>query len=118
MRDMPKWNRDIALCWGRGGRGIKALRNFKKGDVILYYDGHRIDDKGKLVIERASVTSLCTKYGVESRLPDFMPTHAVCLGRTHVTGLLIDGYPLTSSNFDDVETLGRGALANSKKVVG
>jgi hypothetical protein len=113
MRNMPKWNQDIAICWSRAGRGIKALRNFKKGDVILYYDGHRIDDKGNLVIERASVTSLCTKFGVESRLPEFMPTHAVCLGRTHVTGLLIDGYPLTLSNFDDVENVGRGALANS-----
>lgn len=113
MRDMPKWNRDIAICSSRGGRGIKALRNFKKGDVLLYYDGHRIDEKGNLVIERTSVTNLCKNFGVESRLPDFMPTHAVCLGRTHVTGLLIDGYPLTLSNFDDVEIVGRGALANS-----
>jgi len=113
MRSMPKWNRDIAICESKGGRGIKALRNFKKGDVLLYYDGHRIDDKGKLVIERESVSILCSAYGVASTLPHFERTHAVCLGRTHCTGLLIDGYPFTLANFDQVEIVGRGALANS-----
>jgi len=43
----------------------------------------------------------------------FVKTHAVCLGRVHSTGLAIDGYPLTLSWVDDVEVLGRGALANS-----
>jgi hypothetical protein len=113
MRNMPKWNRDIAICTSKGGRGIKALRNFKKGDVLLYYDGHRIDDKGHLAIERESVSILCSTHGVPSCLPHFERTHAVCLGRTHCTGLLIDGYPLTLANFDHVEIVGRGALANS-----
>jgi hypothetical protein len=113
MRNMPKWNKDIAICTSKGGRGIKALRNFKKGDVLLYYDGHRIDDTGQLVIPRQSVSKLCTDYGVASSLPHFERTHAVCLGRTHCTGLLIDGYPLTLANFDEVEIVGRGALANS-----
>ena len=113
MRNMPQWNRDIAICDSKGGRGIKALRSFKKGDVLLYYDGHRIDDKGNLVIERESVSELCSKNGVASQLPHFERTHAVCLGRTHCTGLLFDGYPLTLSNFDHVAVIGRGALANS-----
>jgi hypothetical protein len=113
MSNMPKWNKDIGLCQSRGGRGIAALRNFKKGDVILYYDGHRIDSKGNLATERASVTRLYKQFGVESTLPLFQSTHAVCLGRTHITDQLIDGYPFTLSNFDDVEIVGRGALANS-----
>jgi hypothetical protein len=113
MRNMPQWNRDIAICASKGGRGVKALRNFKKGDVLLYYDGHRIDEKGNLVIQRESVSELCSKNGVASCLPHFERTHAVCLGRTHCTGLLIDGYPLTLSNFDHVAIVGRGALANS-----
>jgi hypothetical protein len=113
MRNMPKWNIDIALCMGKGGRRVKALRAFKKGDVLLYYDGHRIDDKGGLAIPRESVSKLCADYGVVSDLPQFERTHAVCLGRTHCTGLLIDGYPLTLAEFDEVEIVGRGALANS-----
>ena len=117
MNAMPKWKVDIGPCIGRAGRGIKALRNFKKGDVLLFYDGHRVDDKGHVVIERKGVQELYNFFAqaisAEYDQCTFMKSHAVCLGRVHSTGLAIDGYPLTLSCFDDVDVLGRGALANS-----
>lgn len=113
MNAMPKWNQDIALCYGRAGRGIKALKDFKKGDVLLFYDGHRVNERGETVIERESVTELFERFALDSHHSCFVRTHAVSLGRTHITGLLIDGYPLTLPQLDDVELVGRGALANS-----
>jgi hypothetical protein len=117
MSAMPKWNVDIGPCYGRAGRGIKALRNFKKGDVLLFYDGHRVDDKGHVVIERKGVKELYDFFAPaiseEYDQCTFVKTHAVCLGRVHSTGLAIDGYPLTLACFDKVDVLGRGALANS-----
>jgi hypothetical protein len=115
MRQMPVWNTDIALCIGRGGRGIKALRDFEKGDVITFYDGHRVDEKGKIVIMRAAVKQLLDFFSVDPEALDFHKSHAVCLGRVHVSGLMIDGYPLTLPVFDEVVEVmvGRGALANS-----
>jgi hypothetical protein len=113
MNAMPIWNKDIALCHGRAGRGIKALRDFKKGDVLLQYDGHRVNERGEVVIERESVKKIYDFFSGSVDLSTFVKSHAVCLGRTHVTGLLIDGYPLTLPVFDEVEGLARGALANS-----
>jgi hypothetical protein len=117
MRDMPKWKIDIGPTFGRAGRGIMALRDFKKGDVLLYYDGHRVDERGEIEIEREGVKKLFDHFSLEMSAQydwtTFVKSHAVCLGRTHVTGLFIDGYPLTLPCFDDVEVLGRGALANS-----
>ena len=117
MSAMPKWNVDIGPCYGRAGRGIKALRDFKKGDVLLFYDGHRVDDKGHVVIERKGVKELydffATAMSAEYDHCTFVKTHAVCLGRVHSTGLAIDGFPLTLACFDSVAVLGRGALANS-----
>jgi hypothetical protein len=115
MRQMPVWNTDIALCIGRGGRGIKALRDIEKGEPITFYDGHRVDEKGKIVIMRAAVKELLDFFSVDPEALDFHKSHAVCLGRVHVTGLMIDGYPLTLPVFDEVVEVmvGRGALANS-----
>jgi hypothetical protein len=115
MLAMPVWNQDIGLCNGLGGRGIKALRAFKSGDVITFYDGHRVDKSGKVLIPRESVSELYADFGVEPDDIPFRKTHAVSLGRVHVTGLMIDGYPMTLPVFDDVSDLkiGRGALANS-----
>ena len=117
MRAMPKWKVDIGPCNGRAGRGVCALRDFKKGDPLLYYDGHRVDDKGVVVIEREAVKKLYDHFRDQlSQIYDdtkFVQSHAVCLGRCHCTGLLIDGYALTLPCFDDVDILGRGALANS-----
>lgn len=115
QRQMPVWNTDIGLCNGSGGRGIKALRDFEKGEAITFYDGHRVDEKGNVVILREAVKELLDFFGVDPEAFEFRKTHAVCLGRVHVTGLMIDGYPLTLPQFDDVVevNVGRGALANS-----
>jgi hypothetical protein len=117
MSAMPKWKVDIGPCYGRAGRGIKALRDFKKGDVLLFYDGHRVDDNGNVVIERKGVKELYEFFAkamsAEYDQCTFVKTHAVCLGRVHSTGLAIDGFPLTLACFDNVAVLGRGALANS-----
>jgi hypothetical protein len=117
MSAMPKWKVDFGPTFGKAGRGLVALRDFKKGEVLLYYDGHRVDENGEIVIERQAVKELYDHFSNEMLVyydpVSFVRSHAVCLGRTHVTGLLIDGYPLTLPCFDDVEVLGRGALANS-----
>ena len=113
MNAMPTWKVDIGLVVNARGRGVKALRSFKKGDALLFYDGHRVCDKGNVVIGRVQVDDLYTEHNVDPRVRPFQKTHAVCLGRTHVTGLQIDGYPLTLDVFDDVLDVGRGALANS-----
>lgn len=113
MNAMPKWNQDIGICYGSAGRGIKALKDFKKGDVLLYYDGHRVNERGETVIKRETVAELFEQFSLDSHVPCFVRTHAVSLGRTHITGLLIDGYPLTLPQLDEVEVVGRGALANS-----
>lgn len=113
MSAMPTWKVDIGLCVNERGRGCKALKDFKKGDPLMFYDGHRVDEKGNVVIQRVHVEELYQKYGVDPRAETFKKTHAVCLGRVHVTGLQIDGYPLTLPIFDDVPDIGRGALCNS-----
>ena len=113
MNAMPTWKIDIGLCCNARGRGIKALRAFKKGDVLMWYDGHRVDDKGNVVFERQDVSELYSASGLDPRAVEFQKSHAVCLGRVHVTGLQIDGYPLTLEMFDDVPDIGRGALCNS-----
>jgi hypothetical protein len=113
MNAMPTWKIDIGLCFNARGRGIKALRAFKKGDVIMFYDGHRVDDKGNVGFERQDVADLYTEHGCDPRAEPFKKSHAVCLGRVHVTGLQIDGYPLTLQMFDNVLDVGRGALCNS-----
>ena len=113
MNAMPTWKVDIGLVVNERGRGCKALRNFRKGDVLLFYDGHRVDDKGNVVIARQHVADLYEEHGVDPRAEPFRKSHAVCLGRVHVTGLQIDGYPLTLPVFDDVLDIGRAALANS-----
>jgi hypothetical protein len=113
MNAMPTWKIDIGLCVNARGRGIKAIRAFKKGDVIMFYDGHRVDDKGNVGVERQDVADLYSEHGVDPRAEPFQKSHAVCLGRVHVTGLQIDGYPLTLEVFDNVLDVGRGALCNS-----
>ena len=115
MIRMPKWNTDIGPCDSEGrGRGVKALRAFKKGDVLLFYDGHRVDFEGRVVFERQAVKRLFDKHNFDPESIEFKRTHAVGLGRlTHSVGILIDGYPLTLPIFDCEPCIGRGALANS-----
>ena len=44
----------------------------------------------------------------------FKASHAVCLGRNHTSGLLIDGHPLCDPVLDaNCDSLGRMALCNA-----
>jgi hypothetical protein len=113
MLAMPEWNQDIGLCTSFRGRGVKALRDFKAGDALLWYDGHRVDPEGNLVFLRHSVTQLFQKLNLDYNSIEFHDTHAVRLGRKQSMDVLIDGYPLTLPCFDNEPWVGRGALANS-----
>jgi hypothetical protein len=48
---LPRWNIDLKVVHisPSVGRGIVALRKFKVKEVVGIYDGHRCDDKGKLL---------------------------------------------------------------------
>ncbi len=120
MYAMPRWDidrsgkGDIRVCDSEGrGRGIQVLKNFKKGDVLQFYDGHRVDASGKLKVESATLRDLYAEYVYDPEANAFFATHALSLGRTHVTDLVIDGYHTTLELFDDVPFMGRGAMANS-----
>jgi hypothetical protein len=114
MQAMPKWNVDIGLCEGPAGRGIKALRDFKEGEVLMWYDGHRVNSRGVVQVERKAVAELFRSFNLDPPLPhEFKQSHSVWVCRKHETELLIDGYPLTLPIFDNVPNIGRGALFNS-----
>ena len=121
MTVLPKWDINgtgeggVGVCYSLGrGRGIQALQDYKKGDVLLLYDGHRIDeDNGKLKFESTFLKDVYEKYSYDPESTAFHASHALCVGRTHVTGLVIDGYHTTLELFDDVAFMGRGAMANS-----
>ena len=121
MNAMPKWDingtgqGEVRVCYSAGrGRGIQVLKDFKKGDVLLLYDGHRVDEvNGKLKVESTFLKDVYEKYSYDPESTAFHSTHALCVGRTHVTGLVIDGYHTTLEFFDDVAFMGRGAMANS-----
>ncbi len=66
MLNMPKWNQDICLSTSLAGRGLKSMRDFKKGEVITFYDGHRVNAQGEVCIRRASVDELYALYGVRT----------------------------------------------------
>ena len=48
---LPRWNVDLKVVEisPSVGRGIVALRKFHKKEVAGIYDGHRCDDKGKML---------------------------------------------------------------------
>jgi hypothetical protein len=110
---MPEWNKEIGPCFSDIGRGIKALRAFHAGDVLMFYDGHRVDSEGRVVFERQSVKHLFDSYNFDPASVDFKRTHAVGLGRSSSLDVFIDGYPLTLDIFDSEPCIGRGAMANS-----
>ena len=114
MYTMPEWNTDIGPCYSEArGRGIKALRAFKAGEVLLFYDGHRVNHDGVVVFERQSVKRLFERHNFDPASIEFKRTHAVGLGRSLTVDVLIDGYALTLPIFDCEPCIGRGALANS-----
>jgi len=87
-----------------------------------FYDGHRVDETGKVVIRRASLTALMKRFPeIDRELTGeaFRKTHAVRLGRagsnsaTRESRLVIDGGPLACRCLDHVPHLGRMSLADS-----
>jgi hypothetical protein len=113
MRRMPEWNKDIGPCEGPAGRGVKALRDFRKGEVIMYYDGHRVDERGNVVFERAGVKQVFDAYGYDPSATPYQKCYSVSLCCMRSSTLAIDGYGLTLALFDSETVVGRGALANS-----
>ena len=87
-----------------------------------WYDGHRVDENGRVVIRRAAVTALMQRYPeIDRELTNspFLRTHAVRLGRagsssaTRESRLVIDGGPLACRCLDHVPNVGRMSLADS-----
>jgi hypothetical protein len=89
-----------------------------------WYDGHRVDEEGNVVIRSESVASLMKLYPVIDReicQSPFQRTHALRLGRigqrgswgSRESGLLVDGGPLSHPCLDHVPNIGRLSLANS-----
>ena len=115
MLAMPMWDNDIRVCTHPvRGRGIQAARDFKKGDVLMFYDGHRVDPKTrKLGSESSFLKALFSLCNFDPEADPFQATHALRLGRRHSTDFVIDGYPTTLDKFDHVDFMGRAAMANS-----
>jgi hypothetical protein len=117
---LPLWNVDIKVVTisKSVGRGVIALRRFRKDEVVGIYDGYRVDDTGKLVIARDAVTAVFRMHPNLNRHRAgggrFKKSHSVSLGRSHCSGLVIDGHPLCDPSLDnDINSLGRCALCNS-----
>jgi hypothetical protein len=87
-----------------------------------WYDGHRVDEQGNVVIRRDSVTKLMAKFPEidrEKTREAFQTTHAVRVGSarrnaaSRESGLVIDGGPLAHRCLDHEPNVGRMALADS-----
>ena len=72
---------------------------------------------GNVKIFRDSIVDLFRDYPLLDRAINgstFKKSHSVSLGRTHLSGLVIDGYPLCHPILDNnIDSLGRFALCNS-----
>ena len=115
MCAMPKWGTDIGVCTHAiQGRGVQTFRRFQKGNVLMFYDGHRVDPHTrKVAFESKFLTDLFSRLSFDPEAEPFHPSHALRLGRRHSTDFVIDGYPTTDARFDFIEFMGRAALANS-----
>jgi hypothetical protein len=85
MSLLPKWKVDLELKFISEdvGRGIFALRAFKKGDVIGIYDGNRCDKiTGEVVIARDHLTTMYLENNINLK---YKSTHAVLVGQKQVT---------------------------------
>jgi hypothetical protein len=84
-----------------------------------HYGGHRCDPEGNVVIRDPETDALFAQFANlnldrEMTGADFQVTHALCLGQTHLSGLVIDGYPLCDPSLDHVrDRRGAFAAANS-----
>jgi hypothetical protein len=109
------------------GRGLQCMKRVTEGSCTGWYDGHRVDDKGNIVMRRAHITTLMKQYPEidrEAQKTPFQTTHAVRLGRkssksrseswgSRESGLLVDGGPLAHPCLDHVKGIGRMSVANS-----
>lgn len=86
------------------------------------YGGHLCDKDGNIVHERKAVRDLMDRFPVIDRHAqgtEFQVSHAVWTGtkgkqgRNKLSGLVVDGGPLTHPVLDHVAGVERGALANS-----
>ena len=87
-----------------------------------WYDGHRVDEQGNVVIRRDAVTRLMKKFPQIDREitgEAFQKTHAVRLGRagsnaaSRESQLVVDGGPLAHPCTFHEPNIGRMSLANS-----
>jgi hypothetical protein len=113
--ECPEYTVDIEIAFVSHeiGRGIRTLRKFKKGSVLGHYSGHRCDPDGKVAIRDLETDALYAQFAHldrEKTGAPFQKTHALCLGQTHLSGLVIDGGPLCHPSLDLVKDK-RGAFA-------
>ena len=119
--ELPEWTVDIEIAFVSDeiGRGIRTLRPFKKGSVLGHYGGHRCDNCGKVIIRDRETDALFAQFANlnldrEKSGAAFQKSHALCLGQTHLSGLVIDGGPLCDPCLDQVrDKRGAFAAANS-----
>ena len=125
MSQMPKVNRDyrvVASEVSKNGRELESMTFFEEDELTGFYDGHRVDDKGNVIMRRERISQLMQQFPQIDREKNgtpFQTTHAVRLGShgksalTKRSGLMIDGGPLTHPCLDHVDGIGRMALADS-----
>jgi hypothetical protein len=119
--ELPEWTVDIEIAFVSVeiGRGVRTLRRFKKGSTLGHYNGHRCDNNGKVIIRDVETDARFVQYANlnldrEKSGAAFQKSHALCLGQTHLSGLVIDGGPLCDPSLDHVrDKRGAFAAANS-----
>ena len=114
---LPEIDVDVEIRESPGkGRGLFAMRDFYKGDLVGFYEGHRVNVLGKVMIYRAKVTELAKKYPAIDRYSTGAPfeeTHGLWAGDKEL-GLIIDGGPMAHPDLDHVkDVVGRIAVCNS-----
>lgn len=121
FQELPEYTVDIEIAFVSPeiGRGLRALRKFKKGDTLGHYNGHRCDSNGKVIIHDPETDALFFQFqnlNLDREVSGavFQKSHALCLGQTHLSGLVIDGGPLCDPRLDHVrDRRGAFAAANS-----
>lgn len=117
MADLPEIDVDFNIRESAGkGRGFFSMRDFQKGELIDFYEGHRVNSEGVVQIYRANVTKLMKEYPLIDRHANdsgFQMSHAMWV-HDKESGLIIDGGPLTHPCLDHVKgKIGRIAVCNS-----
>ena len=85
MARQPMWETEYFVGDdGSKGQGLEALRQFERGDLISWYDGHRCNEDGEIVIYRQAISDLMQQYPQIDRHATgspFQKTHAVRVKR-------------------------------------